>query len=126
MRKFIGTLVCLLVSFQLSAVSYQTMTYSAPETNFRSTSAYAGSYQPTGSLSAISASNFQTLNSEGGACYHPSAIAKPRRINREDMEDENGTGQVNWESPVGDIPFALMAFLALLYARSILSRRKHP
>ena len=123
MRKFIGIVVCLLLSLQLSAVSYQTMTYSAPETNFRSTSAYAGSYQPTGSLSAISASNFQTLNSEGGACYNGPRRGRPKG----DGNTNTGLiGSYEFHSPVGDIPFVLMAFLALLYARSILSRRKHP
>jgi len=124
MRKLIGTLVCLLLSLQLSAVGYQPVTYSAPPTGFRSTSAYNGSIQPTGSLSAISAANYQALNSEGGACYN--GASGPRR-GRPTTNDYGGTGAIgnyDYRSPVGDIPWVVMVVLAGLYAIFAKKRKK--
>ena len=98
------------------AFSYQPVTYSAPATGFRSTSAYNGSMQPAGSLSAISAANYEALNSEGGACYHPSAVG-PRK-GRPQENDYGGTGAIgnlDYHSPVGDVPWALLLILAAVW-----------
>lgn len=120
MRKVVGILVCLFLSLPLSAISYQTMSYSAPATDFRSTSVYSGSVQSTGSLSAISASNFNALNSEGGACYLPSAVSSEPRRGR----PGGFIGNYDFHSPVGDIPFVLMAIMAGLYAIFVKKRKK--
>jgi hypothetical protein len=134
MRRRIGILVCLLVfSLQLSAVSYQPC---KPSSNFRSTSVYVtGRQQPTGgfqssmsnvqspmasratgSFSAISASNFETLNSEGGACYNG-----PRRgRGREDDYGGSGAiGDVTNHSPIGEVPWLLMVLLVVPYLISL-------
>jgi len=110
MRKIVGILVCLLLSLQLYAVGYQPVTYSAPVTTFRSTSAYNGSIQPTGSLSAISAANYNALNSEGGACYSP---AQHGTIHR--GRPGGAIGEYDFHSPVGNTPWFLMAVLAAVY-----------
>lgn len=122
MRKWIGILVCLLVTTSLFAVTYQTYKPSS----FRTTSAYVAPMQhtslsmnmqrplTTGSLSAISVSNFETLNGEGGACYSPSNASLPRRV-KIDEPDTEAVGEGVWESPVGDIPCILMAIMASLY-----------
>lgn len=88
--------------------------------NFRSTSVYntdASASDPAYSHSAraISAANYHSLNSEGGACYHAPA-AGPRRISRDDMENEYGTGQIVWQSPVGETPWLFMLLLTAAYA----------
>ena len=113
MRKKIGILVCLLIlSLQLSAAGYQPMTYSAPETGFRSTSAYTGSHQPTG-FAAISASNYAALNSEGGACYNGPRKGRPK------PGDYGGTGAIgvyDYHSPVGDVPWEMIVIFAIILA----------
>ena len=114
MRKIVGILVCLLLSLQLYAVGYQPVTYSAPVTTFRSTSAYNGSIQPTGSLSAISAANYNALNSEGGACYSPSGPRKGRPTGGSGSSD-GLIGNYDFHSPVGDVPFLVMTVIAVLY-----------
>ena len=77
----------------------------------------------TGSLSSISASNFQTLNSEGGACYHPTeAYNAPRRAYR--PGGSGGSGVVDTHSPVGDTPWILFALLAVGYAIFVKKRKK--
>ena len=125
MRKVIGILVCLFLSLRLSAVSYQPVTYSAPPTGFRSTSAYTGSMQPTGSLSAISSSNFEALNSEGGACYNPSASGPRKgRPNENTYGGTGAIGNVDFHSPVGEMPWAGMLILAVLYAIYVKKRKK--
>lgn len=123
MRKIIGILVCLWVAARLFAVDYQPFAYSTPATEFRSTSAYtasAGTFQSTAdrmgttsSFSAISASNFQALNSEDGA-FSPSAASEPRRVGRPGT-GSGGTGVSEPQSPVGETPFILFALLAALY-----------
>ena len=77
----------------------------------------------TGSLSAISASNFAALNSEGGACYRPSG---PRRARpNEDVGGGSGAiGDYTNHSPIGEIPFILMAILASLYVIWTKKRKK--
>ena len=128
MRQYVGILICLWVAARALAVTYQPCTPSS----FRSTSVYVGgaadynqsSYtihstpyttKATGSLSAISASNFAALNDEGGACYIPSATkGRPRKV----KIDEPGTeavGEGVWESPVGEIPFFAMILLVTIY-----------
>lgn len=132
MRKYIGLLVCLLwVSCRLYAVSYQP----CKPTAFRTTSAYiapVSSAVPmmsmqrplaSGSISAISASNFETLNGEDGWCTSTSATtAKPhvRKGGRPD-EDEGGdngnaVGVYDNHSPVGDVPWILFGLLVIAYA----------
>ena len=124
MSKRLGIIVCLLISLQLSAISYEPMTYSAPPTAFRSTSAYSGSIQPTG-FAAISASNYEALNSEGGACYN--AASGPRKGRPKGGDSGNGGGFIGdyeFHSPIGDVPFVLMAILASLYAFFAKKRKK--
>ena len=95
---------------------------------FRSTSAYRSSSlnqspnigmttynKPTGSLSAISAANFEALNSEGGACYSPGT---QRRVRPED----GAIGEYSFESPIGDTPWFLIMMLSLLF---YLYQRRH-
>ena len=93
-----------------------------PQTAFQSTSAYrsAGLQQPvaaaevcrtTGSLSAISASNFDALNGEGGACYSPVQSAA-----RRGRGDEGGAiGEYDFQSPVGGTPWLWILTLSLLF-----------
>ena len=128
MRTYINILIgLLLLAAPARAVS------AFPQTEFRTTSAYMSSgrtnhqsqitnYQlarPTGSIAAISASNFAQLNGEGGACYQASAIHKPiRRGGRDDEEDEGGTsgiGMTEFHSPVGATPWIFMIILAAAY-----------
>ena len=111
MRKIIGIIVLSLLSLPLMAVEYNPVTYSAPSTDFRSTSAYNGSIQPTGSMSAISAANYQALNSEGGACYHPSAVSSEPRRGR----PGGFIGNYDFHSPVGEIPWIAMGMMLFLY-----------
>ena len=144
--RYIVTLIIstLLLAAPIRAVS------ALPNTDFRTTSSYMGSrtcytsspasytvhrtpgassytihHTPytgaVGSLTAISASNFAQLNSEGGACYQASAIHKPaaRRGGRDEMEDGEGDGGnaigvYDFHSPVGDTPW--MVILLLLFA----------
>lgn len=137
MRKIIGILVCLWVSVGLWAVDFQ------PTTAFGSTSAYvrdgrtanlgaSSAMRPSssmayssgitlsGSMSTISASNFETLNSEGGACYNPARDGSAiRRVGRPD--GAGGTGNSLRESPVGPTPWIFMLLLAGGY---ILFKRK--
>ena len=127
--KNLSIVVCLLIGMAMTPVRAVTYTsapysrsevgYSAPATDFRSTSAYASSRQTAGSISAISASNFETLNGEGGACnytpYGPNRVARPT--------GSGAMGVVDTHSPVGDIPLPLFLLLAGLY---LLLRRKAP
>ena len=129
MRKIIGIIVCLWVAVRLFAVDYQPFAYSAPTTEFRSTSAYTASTNAlpattarvgsTSSFSTISTSNFQTLNSEGGLCYQPSATVNRARKGRptedEGGDGDNAIGEYDLHSPVGETPFILFALLAVLY-----------
>ena len=120
MRKIIGIVVCLWVAARLFAVDYQPFAYSAPTTEFRSTSAYTASTNAlpastarvgsTSSFSAISSSNFSTLNSEGGLCYTPAS--GPLRGKKPDVPP---IGEDEEEFPIGDTPFILFALLAALY-----------
>ena len=117
MRKIIGIVVCLWVAARLFAVDYQPFAYSAPATEFRSTSAYTVNTLPgtervatTSSFSTISTSNFQTLNSEGGLCYTPAS--GPLRGKKPDVPP---IGEDEEEFPIGDTPFILFALLAALY-----------
>ena len=122
MRKIKGILVCLLVlSSRLMAVSYQPVAFS-------STSAYRSesrtsqqvmqydSPRPVGSLAAISASNYETLNGEGGA-FSPAAAAAPRRGRIEEGEGGTGgeIGNYEFRSPVGDTPWFVMFLLGIGY-----------
>ena len=121
MRKKIGILVCLLWgTVSAFAVNYQP----CGGASFGSTSAYVSTRQTSyvhhtpytvhQSASAISAANFSTLNSEGGACYMPgrnNVSPGPRKA----YEPDIAIGEGVWESPVGDIPFILMAIMLALY-----------
>ncbi|MBR4431835.1 MAG: hypothetical protein IKS76_01380 [Paludibacteraceae bacterium] len=128
-------LVCLFVATSLLAVTYQP----CQPTSFRSTSVYVTTAQPSSvtmsmspqypksiGITAISASNFDALNSEGGACYQPSA-ARPGGIRRsvdrpdDDDEDDLAIGEIIERSPVGDTPWILFILFAAGY---IVLRRK--
>ena len=130
MRKLVSVLVCLWVAAEMFAVSYQ----SYQPTMFRSTSAYVAERPMATSchqssranhqtLTAISASNFATLNSEGGACYIPSATSGPSKVKVKEPEpDTEAIGEGVWESPVGETPLILLALLAAFYAFFLTSR----
>ena len=140
MKKYIGILVSLLVCLQLNAVSY----HPCKPTAFRTTSAYVEPIQTTaptmsmsmqrplatGSFSAISASNFETLNSEDGWCAATSASAsKPhvRKGGRPDEDDDEGDsgnaiGEYDFHSPIGDAPWILIGLLLLTYG--VIQRKK--
>ena len=130
MRRKIGILVCLLwVTISAFAVGYQP----CGGASFGSTSAYVSTrqiscsrtpYTVHQSASAISVSNFNTLNSEGGACYHPSAINGGPRRGKITEPGTEAVGEGVWESPVGEIPFILMAILASLYVIWTKKRKK--
>ena len=136
MRKLVGILVCLFMVWQLHAVTYQTYK-PCGGTSFRSTSVYVAESQYTGftnnqspitnhqspitnhqftgygvnTLSAISASNFESLNSEGGACYSPAnSSATIRRVRPGDA-----IGEYDFHSPVGDTPWIIIALFGILY-----------
>ena len=124
MRRIEAILLCLWVVANSFAATYQAF----QPTDFRSTSAYMTAGERTSmpsasratpytsqSLSAISASNFATLNSEGGACYHPSAIHSGPKKGKVVEPDTEAVGEGVWESPVGDIPWMLIVLLLLLY-----------
>ncbi|MBQ9296632.1 MAG: hypothetical protein IJ204_05495 [Paludibacteraceae bacterium] len=75
------------------------------------------------SFSAISASNFATLNAEGGACSLTSAETStpgPRK------RPGTGTGVVEERSPVGDTPWLFVLILATAFAclRFLRSRQR--
>ena len=97
----------------------------AQTSSFYSTSAYVNNYQSpisnhqspkvTGSFSSISAANYASLNSEGGACYR--ASSGPRK-GRGKMDDYGGTGTIGdytSHSPIGEIPFGIMLLFVLAY-----------
>ena len=76
------------------------------------------------SFSAISASNFATLNAEGGACSLTSAETStpgPRKA-----RPGTGTGVVEERSPVGDTPWLFVLILATAFAclRFLRSRQR--
>ena len=143
MKKVIGIIVCLWVVTTAGAVEF------APAAPFRSTSAYGAhgeQYQQQmmtansrpqsiGSLSAISASNFEALNSEGGAFYSPSqtssAPSGPRkgRIGGGDEETNPGggggeIGNDEVRSPIGDTPWLIMLLLGVGYIAFLTFRRQ--
>ena len=138
MRKLIGIIVCLGLTAALSAVTYQPCKAS----DFRSTSSYVvngnqtlapqaqmglapARTAPTGSLSVISASNFESLNSEAGLMATPASSSGPRRgIGRGD--GNGGIGVITEESPVGDTPWLVMALLALFYIALRLRKKTTP
>ena len=133
MRKYINILIgLLLLAAPARAVS------AFPNMEFRTTSSYmssgtchtssSASYtihhtpstRATGSMTAISASNFAQLNGEGGACYRASEIHNPaiRRGGRDDEEEEGGTsgiGMTEFHSPVGNTPWGLILLLLFAY-----------
>ena len=121
MRRLLGIVVCLWIVERLLAVEYRPI-------GFSSTSAYAGSQrseqtammaaprvQTYGSMSAISAANFTALNSEGGACYTPTDMERPKGNVRKGRSGGNGTGMYDFHSPVGATPCLFLALLAALY-----------
>lgn len=135
MKKVIGIIVCLWVVATAGAVEF------APAAPFRSTSAYGAhgeQYQQqmttansrpqsVGSLSAISASNFEALNSEGGAFYSPSeasAPSGPRKAVGRPGSGEGGIGVIVEESPIGDTPWLIMLLLGLGYIAFLTFRRQ--
>ena len=145
MRKSKGILVCLLVTVRIGAVDFQPVSFGstsaylhearganiAPQSAMRPTGILA--YGPskaysTGSPAAISASNFETLNSEGGACYNPTRNGSAiRRVGRSDDggEDDSGAiGAYGYHSPVGTTPWLMMLLLAGAYI--LLKRRRLP
>ena len=141
MRKLIGIIVCLGLTAALSAVTYQPCKAS----DFRSTSSYVvngnqtlapqaqmglapARTAPTGSLSAISASNFESLNSEAGLMATPASSSGPRR-GRGDHGGDSGSGAIGdygYHSPVGDTPWLVMALLALFYIALRLRKKTTP
>ena len=138
MRKLIGIIVCLGLTAALSAVTYQPCKAS----EFRSTSSYvvngnqtlapqaqmglaSARTAPTGSLSAISASNFESLNSEAGLMVTPASSSGPRR-GRPGGGEGGEIGNYGYHSPVGDTPWLVMALLALFYIALRLRKKTTP
>lgn len=115
MRKITGIIVVLLISLQVMAVGFEPVSYSAPSTDFRSTSAYNGSMQPIGSMSAISAANYQALNSEGGANYTGGNGPRRGRPQENDYGGRGSIGSTDFHSPVGEIPWIAMGAMLFLY-----------
>ena len=120
MRKIIGILVCLWVSLQLSAVSYQPCksvyrspgSYSVSGTGysgsgFRSTSAYQPSsnqdilsnVQAYQTMSSISASNVEALKSEGAG-----ALPLPRELVESRPSSGSRQSAVDCRQPATDNP----------------------
>lgn len=132
MRKIIGIIVCLFITVGLWAVEYHPATFSststymhesrvasvAAQSAMRPSGAMAfrsGTITTTGSLSAISASNFEALNSEGGACYNaPRHGGTIKKVGRPET-GSGGIGVSEPSSPVGATPCLFLALLAALY-----------
>lgn len=74
------------------------------------TSLYSSRSVYSQSVSDISASNFEALNSEGGLCEHTSSI---RRAGR--PTGGGGIGVIENESPIGDVPLFMMLALIIGY-----------
>ncbi len=103
---------------------------------FYSTSAYIASppppaattnvQRPIGSVTTISASNFATLNGEGGEFYQPAATRPQVRKGRPGGGggDSGGgaIGEYDFHSPVGNIPWIVFALMAAAYL--FVKRRK--
>lgn len=147
MRKIIGILVCLWISVGLWAVDFQPAAFGstsaylhegrgagiASQSAMRPSGAlaYGSGVSKGGSMAAISASNFETLNSEGGACYNPardgSAIRRGRSGGGGDDSGSGAIGEYDFHSPVGATPWILMLLLAggyILLKRKRLSEQK--
>lgn len=87
-----------------------TVAYTAPPTDFRTTSAFRSSNVAlTSSFSEISESNFQSLNSG------PKKAGGRPPGGGGTGGGGQATGEIEWEYPLGDIPFLLIALLALAY-----------
>ena len=138
MRKIISILFCLWISVGLRAVDFQPAAFGstspylhegrgagiASQSAMRPTGtlAYGSGVSMGGSMSAISSSNFETLNSEGGACYNPARDGSAiRRVGRPGS-GSGGTGVSDPTSPVGPTPWILMILLAGGYI--LLKRRR--
>ena len=135
MKKVIGIIVCLWVVTTAGAVEF------APAAPFRSTSAYGAhgeQYQQqmmtansrpqsVGSLSAISASNFEALNGEGGAFYSPSEASSASSGPRKGRPG-GAVGEYDFRSPIGDTPWLIMLLLGVGYIAFLTFRRqtRHP
>ena len=144
MKKIIGIIVCLWSVVSVFAVDYHPIkatgnrpagsyyaTHSQPSSAFRSTSVYnsRGLNGYGASFSAISTSNFNALNSEGGACYLPTATSGPRKgvvrpgSDSDDDDEENlAIGEIIYRSPLGDAPVGLILLLCGIW---IISRAKN-
>lgn len=131
MRKIIGIIVCLGISVGLRAVDYQPATFgstSAYLSGGRAADlgassamrpsgaiAYSSGVSMGGSMSAISASNFESLNSEGGACYNPARDGSAiHRVGRPGS-GSGGIGVSEPQSPIGDTPWILFGLLLIAY-----------
>ena len=131
MKKVIGIIVCLWVVTTVGAVEF------APADPFRSTSAYGAhgeQYQQqlmtansrpqsVGSLSAISASNFEALNGEGGAFYSPSEASSAPSGPRKGRPG-GAVGEYDFRSPIGDTPWLIMLLLGVGYIAFLTFRRQ--
>lgn len=127
MRKLVGILVCLWISVGLWAVDYQPAAFGSTSAYLSGgrvadlgassamrpsgAMAYTSGVSMSGSLSAISASNFETLNSEGGACYSPANNSPAIRRAR----PGGAIGEYDFHSPVGDTPWILFGLLMIAY-----------
>lgn len=132
MKKMKGILVCLLLllpAIGKAGGAYQPFAFvstsayrsSGNESSYSST--LSNHSQPVGSLAAISAANFASLNSDEEA-FSPAAAAGPRRVERQD--GTGGTGVSIKSSPVGDTPWLFIVLMVLSYiaVRSLLRRRR--
>ena len=117
-------------SYQRSAVSGQSSVFGGLASNSLSglTSHNEVVSQRSGltsNPSAISAANFEALNSEGGACYQPAYAPGVRKGRPGDDEGGGGgaIGEYDFHSPVGNIPWILFVLLAAGYV-VLMKRRK--
>ena len=121
------------VAASIFAVTYQPCNPSS----FRSTSVYvtgATDYnqsaitnnlspitsKATGSMTAISASNFAELNSEDGLCAETSSRSAVIRRGR----PGGAIGEYDFHSPVGDTPWIVLAVLTAIYVILAKKRKK--
>lgn len=132
MIRYVYALLCLL----LTAVQVHAQWGDLSSTDFQSTSSYYHSARSSASylssdgyrtpmtgsgssFSMISADNFASLNGEDGEFYESSSSTGPHR--GRPSGGGGAIGEYEQHSPVGDIPWLLMA---LLLTATVISRRR--
>ena len=101
-------------SIRLSTINIQPSTSPAPRRGAGGESVRGRGVAPMGP-SAISASNFKKLNSEGGACYNP---GQDRRKSGRPGGGDDGSGAIgeyDFHSPIGNTPWLLILLMSIGY-----------